>query len=61
MATKCVITFPDGTKFSQPAETPGVSITGMRMTLSSTTNGSFIILIIRTGAAINASCSRAAN
>jgi hypothetical protein len=60
-ADDCIITFPQGTKFSQPAQTAGVTIAGVNMTLNSTANGSFIILIIRTGSVINASCSRAAN
>ena len=55
----CTISFPAGTVFSQP-DMPGVKISGLKVTLSSSANGSFMIILIRTGAAYNMQITRLA-
>ncbi|HXB14047.1 MAG TPA: hypothetical protein VNZ45_18800 [Bacteroidia bacterium] len=58
-AGDCTINFPTGTVFSQP-DIPGVKISGLKVALSSSANGSFMIILIRAGAAYNLQITRLA-
>jgi hypothetical protein len=54
----CVITFPDSTVIPQPNGREGVNISGLHATITSTSKGTFIIIIVREGAAYKVSVTR---